>query len=117
LTIRGFVAKENEKRAVESNSIQSPQLIFFGDFFSRKISGQTDLSSRDRAGDQRSGGKLQGRMLESITVLEEYGKVPSIPKSREKWAFQPGSFICFPEEFRRAKLPLRKTGKRGDWEF
>jgi hypothetical protein len=56
-------------------------------------------------------------MLESITVLEEYGKVPSIPKSREKWAFQPGSFICFPEEFRRAKLPLRKTGKRGDWEF
>jgi hypothetical protein len=33
LTIGGFVAKENEKRAVEPNSIQSPQLFFWGIFF------------------------------------------------------------------------------------
>jgi hypothetical protein len=57
------------------------------------------LSSRDRAGDQRSGGKLQGRMLESITVLEEYGKVPSIPESRENGRFSREVSYVFQKSF------------------
>lgn len=36
LTIEGFVAKENEKRAAKPNSMQNPQFIFFSGIFSRK---------------------------------------------------------------------------------
>lgn len=38
LTIEGFVAKENEKRAAKPNSMQNPQFIFFfWDFFQEEF--------------------------------------------------------------------------------
>ena len=120
LTIEGFVAKENEKRAAKPNSMQNPQFIFFSGIFSRKNFQPNGLEQpgsrrrpafgREAAGTMRSGecySTGQKNMVKYTTGEQKWGRF-----SRAKFhiVFQK-SF----EEREKGKITTKKTGKRGDW--